>query len=62
MYTTDTSQLLALFVTVIVNLFLERQKNAVRYARHCILMYIRPMKIGPRDVADKFCTFTPPEE
>ncbi|CAI8048969.1 hypothetical protein GBAR_LOCUS26977 [Geodia barretti] len=45
-----------------VNLFLERQKNAVRYARHCILMYIRPMKIGPRDVADKFCTFTPPED
>jgi hypothetical protein len=45
-----------------VNLFLERQKNACRYAKHCILMYIRPMKIGPRNVADKFCSFTPPED
>jgi hypothetical protein len=45
-----------------VNLFLERQKNATRYAKHCILMYIRPMKIGPRNVEETFCSFTPPSD
>ena len=45
-----------------VNLFLERQHTAERFAEGSILMYIRPLKIGPRKVSGHFCKFVPPEE
>ena len=49
-------------VTLSVNLFLERQQAAHRFASECILLYIRPLLIGPRNVTAHFCKFEPQSE
>ena len=43
----------------VVNLFIERQQAADRFADKCILLSLRPLRIGTRNTSAHFCKFKP---
>ena len=45
-----------------VSLFIERQQAAKRFAEGCILLSLRPLRIGKKNVSQHFCKFKPQSE
>ena len=50
------------FLNFSVNLFIERQQAAQRFDEGCIMLTVRPLKIGEEDVSSIFCQLVPQTE